>query len=378
MTKVFLTGASGFIAKHILRELFEKGYDVRASVRSEKRKEELQALFPDATFEFAMLDLSSDDGWAEALEGCDVLMHTASPFPLSEPKDPQDLIRPAVDGTLRAMKAAEAAGIKRVILTSSCAAIYKQADKPKATPSDETNWTTPDDPSVGAYEASKTLAEKAAWDFVAEHPDMALTTINPGAVFGPPMDGRFGASLELVEQLMTGKIPMAPPTDMVTVDVRDVARMHVAAIELEATKGERFAAVSARTLCRDGRNAQGMGPDAESPQAGGADVADASDGAFFGGCERHRLECGAHAGRFGCQSRARVRVHIHSRQGRADRFGRSHQDAHKPEDDTIMITAYLWGTPNGYKIAIALEEMGLDYQIEWIDITKGEQHQPAS
>jgi dihydroflavonol-4-reductase len=244
MTKVFLTGASGFIAKHILRELFEKGYDVRASVRSEKRKEELQALFPDATFEFAMLDLSSDDGWAEALEGCDVLMHTASPFPLSEPKDPQDLIRPAVDGTLRAMKAAEAAGIKRVILTSSCAAIYKQADKPKATPSDETNWTTPDDPSVGAYEASKTLAEKAAWDFVAEHPDMALTTINPGAVFGPPMDGRFGASLELVEQLMTGKIPMAPPTDMVTVDVRDVARMHVAAIELEATKGERFAAVA--------------------------------------------------------------------------------------------------------------------------------------
>lgn len=244
MTKVFLTGASGFIAKHILRELLEQGYQVRASIRSDKRKAELQGLFPDATLEFATLDLTKDEGWQVALQGCDVLMHTASPFPLTEPKDPQDLIRPAVDGTLRAMRAAKQAGMTRVILTSSCAAIYKQSDKPKMHPSDETNWTTPEDRSVGSYEASKTLAEKAAWDFVAENPDIALTTINPGAVFGPPMDARYGASLELVEQLMTGKIPMAPPVDMVAVDVRDVARMHVAAINLEAAKGERFAAAS--------------------------------------------------------------------------------------------------------------------------------------
>lgn len=244
MTKVFVTGASGFIAKHILRELLAQGYQVRASVRSDKRKEELQALFPDATLEFATLDLTKDAGWQDALQGCDVLIHTASPFPLTEPKDPQDLIRPAVDGTLRAMRAAKEAGIKRVILTSSCAAIYKQADKPKMQPSDETYWTTPDHPSVGAYEASKTLAEKAAWDFVKGNPDIALTTINPGAVFGPPMDARYGSSLELVEQLMTGKVPMAPPIDMVAVDVRDVARMHVAAIDLEAAKGERFAAAS--------------------------------------------------------------------------------------------------------------------------------------
>ncbi|WP_417309704.1 SDR family oxidoreductase [Devosia sp.] len=244
MTKVFLTGASGFIAKHILRELLEKGYDVRASVRSDGRKAELEAMFPNAVLEFVSLDLNKDDGWQNSLMGCDVLVHTASPFPLTEPKDPQDLIRPAVDGTLRGMRAARDAGIKRVILTSSCAAIYKQAGKAKMSPSDETNWTSPDDPSVGAYEASKTLAERAAWDFVAEHPEIALTTINPGAVFGPPMDSRYGSSLELVEQLMTGKVPMAPPMDMVAVDVRDVARMHVAAIELDATKGERFAAVS--------------------------------------------------------------------------------------------------------------------------------------
>ena len=244
MTKVFLTGASGFIAKHILRELLEQGYQVRASIRSDKRKDELQGLFPAAALEFATLDLTKDEGWQDALHGCDVLIHTASPFPLTEPKDPQDLIRPAVDGTLRAMHAATEAGIKRVILTSSCAAIYKQADKPKMQSSDETYWTTPNDPSVGAYEASKTLAEKAAWDFVADTPEIALTTINPGAVFGPPMDARYGSSLELVEQLMTGKVPMAPPMDMVAVDVRDVARMHVAAIDLEAAKGERFAAAS--------------------------------------------------------------------------------------------------------------------------------------
>lgn len=244
MTKVFLTGASGFIAKHILRELLENGYDVRASVRSDKRKLELQGLFPDAALEFAVLDLTRDDGWQDALQGCEVLIHTASPFPLTEPKDPQDLIRPAVDGTLRAMRAAKDAGIGRVILTSSCAAIYKPSDKPAMQPSDETYWTTPDDPSVGAYEASKTLAEKAAWEFVAKHPEIALTTINPGAVFGPPMDARYGSSLKLVEQLMTGKVPLAPPMDMVAVDVRDVARMHVAAIDLDTTKGERFAAAS--------------------------------------------------------------------------------------------------------------------------------------
>lgn len=244
MTKVFVTGASGFIAKHILRELLGKGYAIRASVRSEKRKAEIEALFPDAGIEFAFLDLMKDDGWSEAMAGCDVLIHTASPFPMSEPKDPQELIRPAVDGTLRAMKAAKAAGIGRVILTSSNAAIYKDAAKPKDAPSDETNWTTADDPSVGAYEASKTLAERAAWDFVAENPEIALTTINPGGVYGPPMDAHYGTSLAIIERLMSGTDPAAPPMELPLVDVRDVAMMHVAAIDLEAAKGERFSATT--------------------------------------------------------------------------------------------------------------------------------------
>jgi dihydroflavonol-4-reductase len=244
MTKVFLTGASGFIAKHILREMLEKGYEVRASVRSDTRKSEIEALFPDHNIEFAFLDLNVDEGWNDAMRGCDVLIHTASPFPLAEPKDPQSLIRPAVDGTLRALRAAHSVGIKRVVLTSSNAAIYKDGAKPIDAPSDETNWTTPDHPSVGAYEASKTLAEKAAWDFVADHPDMALTTINPGGVFGPPMDGRFGSSLDLIKQIMTGQVPMAPPMNLPMVDVRDVAMMHVAAIDLDAAKGQRFSATA--------------------------------------------------------------------------------------------------------------------------------------
>ncbi|MEM6461324.1 MAG: aldehyde reductase [Pseudomonadota bacterium] len=244
MTKVFLTGASGFIAKHILRELIEKGYAVRASVRSETRRAELQDLFPDAQIEFALLDLTSDDGWAEAMSGCDVLIHTASPFPMGEPKDPQSLIRPAVDGTIRAMRAAKDAGIKRVILTSSNAAIYKDASKPKDAPSDESNWTTPDADFVSAYEASKTLAERAAWDFVKDNPEVVLTTINPGLVLGPSMGGRFGTSLEIVERVMSGKDPFAPPLEIQAVDVRDVAMMHVKAIDLDAAKGERFSAAA--------------------------------------------------------------------------------------------------------------------------------------
>lgn len=242
MTKVLVTGASGFISKHIVRELLERGYQVRGSVRSERRADEVRALFPDADIEFVHLDLTSDDGWVDAMAGVDVLMHTASPFPAGEPKDPQDLIRPAVDGTMRALRAAQEAGVTRVILTSSCAAIYKDAAKPPQDRSTEANWTDPDGPATSAYEASKTLAERAAWDFVGEHPEMQLTTINPGAVFGPAMDTNYGTSLELTEQLMAGKFPMYPDINLPSVDVRDVARMHVAAIETPESIGNRYAA----------------------------------------------------------------------------------------------------------------------------------------
>ncbi len=240
-TTVLVTGASGFIAKHIVRELLENDYAVKATVRSDRGQEQLVALFPDAGIEFVRVDLLEEKGWDEAMLGVDVLMHTASPFPEIDPKDPQDLIAPAVQGTLRALRAAQKAGVKRVVLTSSCAAIYKDSAKPPLERSTRANWTDPDGQATSAYEASKTLAERAAWDFVAEHPEMKLTTINPGGVFGVPMDEHYGTSLGYAERILNGTDPAYPSMALPIVDVRDVARMHVAALTHD-TAGQRFPA----------------------------------------------------------------------------------------------------------------------------------------
>ncbi|MDO8150069.1 NAD-dependent epimerase/dehydratase family protein [Isoptericola sp. b408] len=242
MSTVLVTGASGFIAKHILRELLADGHTVRATVRSDRRRAQVEALFPDADLEFVSLDLTSDEGWDDALVGVDVLMHTASPFPTDPPRDPQDLIRPAVDGTLRALRAARAAGVHRVVLTSTCGAIYKPADHEWSRRKTREDWTETDGPRTTPYEASKTLAEQAAWRFVAEHPEMRLTVVNPGMVFGPAMDEHYGSSLGTVEQLVTGQLPMLPQMNMPVVDVRDVARIHVRAMSDEGAVGQRFPA----------------------------------------------------------------------------------------------------------------------------------------
>lgn len=247
MKTVLVTGASGFIAKHIVKELLDRGYAVRASTRSDQRRTEIDDLFPDATIEHVTLDLNRDDGWAEALTGIDVLMHTASPFPGEQPDDPDELIRPAVDGTHRALEAARAAEVHRVVLTSSVAAVlHDPAASPTAT-IDESNWTDPDGDSVSAYEASKTLAERAAWDFAATHPETELTVINPGAVLGPALDANYGTSLEYMERFLSGADPMVPKVRLSVVDVRDVARMHVAAIDNHATIGERYIAAAGMT-----------------------------------------------------------------------------------------------------------------------------------
>lgn len=256
MTTVLLTGASGYIGKHIALQLLNQGYSVRASVRSlAKSAEVIDAVKPhlldtaklETRLTFVELDLEKDAGWDAALKGVDVLMHTASPFPISSPKDENDLIRPAVDGTLRALKAAHVAGVKRVILTSSVAAIYG-CDLPAGkTEYDETMWTDVTHPvGRGAYTKSKTLAEKAAWDFVKNQaPEIALTTINPVLVLGAPLDKNFGSSISLIERVLKGKDPMLPDMKFSIVDVRDVAQMHVAAISNEATKNERLLAASA-------------------------------------------------------------------------------------------------------------------------------------
>ncbi len=246
MKKVLVTGASGFIAKHIVKDLLEAGHQVRASVRSDKRQAEIAALFPEAgsNLEFVRLDLTADEGWSDALAGVDVLMHTASPFPGEQPDDPQELIRPAVDGTMRALKAAKAAGVERVILTSSVAAVYKDPSASSTASLDEHNWTDPNASNVTAYEASKTLAERAAWDFVADNPEMKLTTVNPGGVLGPALDANYGTSLELLERVLDGTDPMVPNLTFSFVDVRDVAKIHVAAMDRPESIGERYIAVA--------------------------------------------------------------------------------------------------------------------------------------
>jgi dihydroflavonol-4-reductase len=255
MTTILLTGASGFIGKHIALQLLNQGYEVRASVRnSAKAAEVLDAVRPhlldganlDSRLTFVELDLNEDDGWDEALLGVDVLMHTASPFPLASPKDENDLIRPAVEGTLRALRAAHNAGVTRVILTSSNAAIYGCELPAGVAAYDETCWTDVTHP-IGrvAYTKSKTLAEKAAWEYI-KHNDtaIALTTINPVLVLGAPLDKNFASSVSVVERILRGKDPMLPDLSFAIVDVRDVALMHVAAIKNDQTKGERLLATS--------------------------------------------------------------------------------------------------------------------------------------
>ncbi len=249
---VLLTGASGFIARHIAARLLDAGHVVRASVRDTRRGEALRVSLsghladPEAAasrLEVVTLDLTGDTGWGEAAEGVDAILHTASPFPIAQPKDEAEVIRPAVDGTLRALRAAQSAGVRRVVLTSSVAAIIHSPLRPGRDSHDEDDWTDPAHPAATAYDRSKTMAERAAWDFVAgTDPDIALSVINPGFVLGPPLGTRFGSSVGFVKRLLSGKDPMLPALGLPVVDVRDVAEMHLRALDRPETAGKRYIA----------------------------------------------------------------------------------------------------------------------------------------
>ena len=218
----------------------------------------------DSNLSFVELSLDSDAGWNNAMAGVDVLIHSASPFPLVIPANEDELIRPAVDGTLRALSAARNAGVKRVILTSSNAAVFGR-DLPKGAKAfDETMWTDVDHPiGRAAYRKSKTLAERAAWDFIKnEAPNMALTTINPSLVIGSPLDTKFGSSMAIIDQLIQGTKRMLPDLHVGIVDVKDVAKMHVDAIKIEATKGERIiASTGTRSLVEIAKLIKSNNPD---------------------------------------------------------------------------------------------------------------------
>ena len=246
---VLVTGGSGFIAKHIIQQLLDEGFRVRASVRSKARESEIYSAMQEFTknpenlenrLSFVHLDLNSDDGWDAALSGVMALMHTASPFPMVQPNNEEDIIRPAVDGTLRALKAALVAGVERVILTSSSVAIMNRHLPAGRQRFDENDWSDMHTPMATPYVKSKTMAEKAAWSFARENPEIKLTTINPGLVFGPSMDQHVSTSLQIVARFLRGKDPMVPRVGFPVVDVRDVAQMHVRALLRPESAGARF------------------------------------------------------------------------------------------------------------------------------------------
>ena len=244
--RVLLTGISGFLGGHVALALLNAGYIVRGSVRSLSKAEKVKSTLARAggdvsRLEFVELDLLSDAGWAAAMAGVRYLQHTASPFVTVMPKDKMDLIRPAVEGTRRAVSAALAAGVDRIVVTSSLAAVMYGHDKARTAPFTAADWTNLAGRDVNAYTESKTRAEKEAWQLVdaaGRHDDLA--TINPGAIFGPLLDDDPGTSVGLLKRMFDGSLPAAARISFISVDVRDVAAAHVAAMTADAARGQRF------------------------------------------------------------------------------------------------------------------------------------------
>jgi nucleoside-diphosphate-sugar epimerase len=244
---VLVTGGSGFIGSHCILDLLGAGYRVRTTVRSPEREATVRELLGAESADqlsFATADLMDDAGWADAVSGCDSVLHVASPFPLGPPKHEDDLIVPAREGALRVLRAARDAQVRRVVMTSSFAAIgYGVA--PPGRPFTEEDWSNPDGEDISAYAKSKTLAERAAWDFVAaEGSGLELSVVNPTGVFGPILGPDFSTSIQLVKRLLEGDMPGLPQVSFGIVDVRDVADLHRRAMAEPAAAGERFLALA--------------------------------------------------------------------------------------------------------------------------------------
>ncbi len=246
---VLATGGSGFIGAHCIIRLIEAGYRVRTTVRSLSREAQVRAMLREGGCEagdrlsFVEADLMRDEGWNEAAAGCDYVLHVASPLPVAQPKDENELIAPARDGALRVLRAARDAGVKRVVLTSSFAAIG-YGRPPSGPVYTEADWTDTTQP-VAAYVKSKAIAERAAWDFVArEGNGLELATVNPVVVFGPVLGPDYSASVVVIRTLLEGRAPALPKLMFGVVDVRDVADLHLLAMTRPEAKGERFLAVS--------------------------------------------------------------------------------------------------------------------------------------
>jgi len=249
MGTVLVTGGSGFIASHCIVQLLAAGHQVRTTVRSLRRESEVRDTLTRAgagetrdRLAFLAADLQSDAGWPQAAEGCDQVLHVASPFPLGVPRLEDELVVPARDGALRVLRAARDAGVRRVVLTSSYAAIGYGLPA-QSVPFDEASWTDAAAAGLSAYTRSKTLAERAAWDFMArEGGELELAVVNPVAVLGPVLGPDYAASIMLVQRLLAGTVPGCPRIQFGVVDVRDVADLHLRAMTDPAARGERFLA----------------------------------------------------------------------------------------------------------------------------------------
>jgi len=255
MSMILVTGGSGFIGSHCILQLLAAGHQVRTTVRNLKRESDVRSMLSAAGVEaadrlsFVAADLEKDEGWAEAAAGCEFVLHVASPFPLRVPRDENELIIPAREGTLRVLRAARNAGVKRVVLTSSFAAIG-YGHEATTVPFDETTWSILDGMvNVPPYMKSKTLAERAAWDFIArEGGGMELSAVNPVGVFGPVLGPDYATSIVIVQRLMDGGVPACPRLSFGVVDVRDVVDLHLRAMTDPAAKGERFLAVAGESI----------------------------------------------------------------------------------------------------------------------------------
>jgi nucleoside-diphosphate-sugar epimerase len=252
MARVLVTGGTGFVGAHCLVQLLAGGHETRATARDLKRESDVRAMLRRGgagevgdRLKLFRADLNADTGWAEAAAGCDYVLHVASPFPSTVPKDENELIAPARDGALRVLRAARDAGVKRVVLTSSFAAIGYGAPADRTAVFTEEDWTNLNDPTVQAYPKSKTIAERAAWDFIArEGSGLELAVVNPVLVLGPVLGPDTSPSILFISRLLDGSLPGCPDLSFGVVDVRDVADLHLRAMIAPAARGERFLATA--------------------------------------------------------------------------------------------------------------------------------------
>ena len=247
---VLVTGGTGFVGVHCILQLLQKGYNVKTTLRSLKRKDEVIEMLKTGgitsfdNLAFIETDLTKDDNWDEAVKDCDYVLHVASPIFLSLPKDENEMIRPAVDGALRVLKAARNAGVKRVVMTSNFGAVGYSHKNPNDEIT-EKDWTDPNEKGLSSYNKSKVMAERAAWDFIKnEGGELELSVINPVGIFGPSLGPDISSGFELLRNLLNGSMKAIPNLTMNIIDVRDVADLHIRAMINPEAKGQRFLALA--------------------------------------------------------------------------------------------------------------------------------------